>query len=83
MARLALITAGTSAIGRHLVLGLAGAGYDVALTHLGAADEAVALVAQVEALGARALAVDSDAGDEAQVLDPLGVGGGDAGWIVA
>ena len=69
MAKLALITAGTSAIGRHLVLGLAGAGYDVALTHLGAADEAAALVAAVKALGARAMALESDASDEQQVLD--------------
>lgn len=69
MAKLAMITAGTSAIGRHLVLGLAGAGYDVALTHLGAADEAAALVAAVKALGARAMALESDASDEQQVLD--------------
>jgi 3-oxoacyl-[acyl-carrier protein] reductase len=68
MTRLALITAGPSAIGRHLVLGLAGAGYDVAFTHLGAAAEAASLVAEVEALGRRALAQESDAADEAQVL---------------
>ena len=68
MPKLALVTAGNSAIGRHLVLGLAGAGYDVAFSHLGAAADAAALVAQVQALGGRALAVESDAGDEAQVL---------------
>lgn len=64
---LALITAGPSAIGRALVLGLAQAGHDVAFTHLGAAEAAADLAARVEALGRRALAVESDAGDEAQV----------------
>ena len=66
--KLALVTAGNSAIGRHLVLGLAGAGYDVAFTHLNAAADAAKVVAEVAALGGRALAWDSDAGDEAQVL---------------
>lgn len=69
MTRLALVTAGNSAIGRHLVLGLAGSGYDVAFTHLNAAADAAGLVAQVASLGTRALALDSDAGQEAQVLD--------------
>lgn len=68
MAKLALVTAGNSAIGRHLVLGLAGAGYDVAFTHLGASAASAALVAEVAVLGGRALAVESDAGEEAQVL---------------
>jgi NAD(P)-dependent dehydrogenase (short-subunit alcohol dehydrogenase family) len=64
---LAVVTAGTSAIGRHLVTALAGAGHDVALTHLGSDAEAARLVAEVEALGRRALAVEADAGDEAEV----------------
>ena len=34
MTKLALVTAGTSAIGRHLVAALADAGYRVAFTHL-------------------------------------------------
>jgi 3-oxoacyl-[acyl-carrier protein] reductase len=67
MTKLALITAGTSAIGRHLVTGLAGAGHDVAFTHLGMAEAATALVAEVAALGRRALARESDAADGAQV----------------
>lgn len=64
---LAVVTAGTSAIGRHLVVALAGAGHDVALTHLGSADLAARVVAEVEALGRRCLAVEADAGDEAAV----------------
>lgn len=69
MTQLALVTAGNSAIGRHLVLGLAATGHDVAFTHLGAAADAAALVAEVEARGGRALGIESNAGDEAQVLD--------------
>ena len=67
MAKLALVTAGTSAIGRHLVTALAVAGHDVAFTHLGTALEAARLVAEVAGLGRRARAIESDAGDEAQV----------------
>lgn len=68
MAGLALVTAGVSAIGRHLVMGLAGAGHDVGFTHVGAADAAADLVAMVQGAGRRARAWDSDAGDEAAVL---------------
>lgn len=64
---LALVTAGPSAIGRSLVTALAGAGHDVAFTHLGQAEAAAALVAEVEEAGRRALALESDAGDEASV----------------
>ena len=68
-APLAIVTAGTSALGRDFVLGLAGAGYDVAFTHLGAAAAAQTLATQVQALGRRALFAECDAGDEAQVED--------------
>lgn len=64
---LAVVTAGASAIGRPLVLALAGAGHDVALTHLGSAEAAARVVAEVEALGRRCLAVEVDAGDEVAV----------------
>ena len=64
---LAVVTAGTSAIGRHLVVALAQAGHDVALTHLGSADLAAQVVAQVEAAGRRCLAAEVDAGDEVAV----------------
>jgi 3-oxoacyl-[acyl-carrier protein] reductase len=63
----AIVTAGTSAIGRHLVGALAAAGYDLAFTHLGSAVAAEALVAEVVAIGRRARANEVDAGDEAQV----------------
>lgn len=64
---LALVTAGPSAIGRSLVTALAGAGHDVAFTHMGQAAAAAALVAEVKALGRQALALESDAGDETAV----------------
>ena len=69
MPKLALITAGTSAIGQHLTLALSAAGHDVAFSHLGTPDAADALVATIQATGRRALALDSDTGDEAQVAD--------------
>lgn len=65
---LALVTAGPSAIGRSLVTALADAGHDVAFTHLGQPEAAAALVAAVQALGRNALALESDAGDEASVF---------------
>ncbi len=61
---LALVTAGTSAIGRPLVLALVGAGYRVAFTHLGSLAEADALSAEA---GGMACGWECDAGDEAQV----------------
>ncbi|MFZ1470563.1 MAG: SDR family NAD(P)-dependent oxidoreductase [Paracoccaceae bacterium] len=64
----AIVTAGDSAIGRHLVLALAGAGHAVGFTHLGQPDAAQALEAEVAALGQRARGWDSDAGDEAAVV---------------
>lgn len=63
----AIVTAGTSAIGQSLVLALAGAGNDVAFTHLGSAEQAGALCDRVAAMGRRARAWEADAGDEAQV----------------
>ena len=67
MAPLALVTAGPSAIGSSLVTALAGAGYDVGFTHIGAAEAAARLVQDVTALGRRARAWESDASDADQV----------------
>lgn len=69
MGDLALVTAGCSAIGRDLTLALAGAGYAVAFSHLGQGAAAADLVGQIADAGGRALAVESHAGDEAQVLE--------------
>lgn len=67
MQKLALITAGPSAIGASLVAALAGAGHDVAFTHLGQTAAAADLVARAAQLGARAKAWESDAADPALV----------------
>lgn len=60
----AIVTAGTSAIGRDLVRALARAGYNVGFTHLGDEARASALVEELEAMGRRARAWATDAGDE-------------------
>ncbi|WP_028227657.1 SDR family oxidoreductase [Paraburkholderia ferrariae] len=66
-ARVVLVTGGARRIGRALALGFAARGWDVAV-HFGdsraAADE---VVAQIEALGRRAVALPADLADEAQV----------------
>lgn len=67
MSKLALVTAGPSAIGGSFVTALAGAGYDVGFTHLGQTQAAAALIETVKAMGRRAHAWESDASDEAQV----------------
>lgn len=58
--RLALITGGSRGLGRAAALHLARAGWDVAFTYLSRADEAQGLVAEVQALGRRALALQLD-----------------------
>ncbi len=67
MSPLALVTAGPSAIGRSLVRALADAGYDLGFTHLGQHEAAAQLVDEVEGLGRRARAWESNAGQTDEV----------------
>jgi 3-oxoacyl-[acyl-carrier protein] reductase len=59
----ALVTGGSRGIGRAIALRLAGLGADVALSYKGNADAAASTVADVEALGRRAVAIQGDVSD--------------------
>ena len=63
----ALVTGAGRRIGQALALEAARAGYDVAVHHRGAPDEAAETVAAIQALGRRAIAVSAELSDEAQV----------------
>lgn len=65
--RRALITGGAKRIGKALALALAEAGADVAITYRGSAAEAQATVAELEALGVKAIALPCDVADESSV----------------
>lgn len=67
MGRHAIITGGSSGIGRHLVMAFVAAGYDVAFTHFREEAGAAVTIAEAEASGGRVRAFDSDVGDEAAV----------------
>jgi NAD(P)-dependent dehydrogenase (short-subunit alcohol dehydrogenase family) len=58
--RVALVTGASRGIGRGIALALAGAGHDVVVNYVSNADAAKQVVAELEGLGARALAVRAD-----------------------
>jgi 3-oxoacyl-[acyl-carrier protein] reductase len=60
----ALVTGGSRGIGKAIVLRLARQGADIAFSYRGNADAAAATVAEVQALGRRALAVQADAKEQ-------------------
>ncbi|MBB3228279.1 NAD(P)-dependent dehydrogenase (short-subunit alcohol dehydrogenase family) [Luteibacter sp. Sphag1AF] len=62
---IALITGGSRGLGRHAALKLAEHGTDVILTYRSAQSEAASVVAAIEALGRRAVALPLDVGDAA------------------
>jgi 3-oxoacyl-[acyl-carrier protein] reductase len=75
----ALVTGGSRGIGRAVVLRLAGQGADVAFSYRGNEEAATSCVAEIEAMGRKALAVQADVADPAaaealvgQALEALG-----------
>ena len=81
--RTALVTAGARRLGRSMALALAGAGFDLAIHYGTSAAEADATLAEIRALGRRAVALPADLATEAEVarlmpaagaaLGPVGV----------
>ncbi|MGV8936813.1 MAG: SDR family NAD(P)-dependent oxidoreductase [Allorhizobium sp.] len=67
MAKLAVITGGSTGIGRHLVTAFVDAGFSVAFSYRSSLEEAEALVAEVEARGGRVIGLDCDVGRGAAV----------------
>ncbi|REE20990.1 hypothetical protein B0G71_4129 [Paraburkholderia sp. BL27I4N3] len=65
--RVVLITGAARRIGRALALGFAARGWDVAVHYGASREEAGELVAEITALGRRAVALQAELGDEAQV----------------
>ena len=65
--KLAILTGGSTGIGRHLAGALAAAGYAVAFTYRSSRAAADSLLAELEAAGAKAFAMESDAGVKADV----------------
>lgn len=65
--KVALVTGGSRGIGAAIARQLAGAGADIALTYVRSMDKATAVVAEIEALGRRGLAIKADNLDAAAV----------------
>lgn len=63
----ALVTGATSGIGRGIALALARAGATVVVNHRGPRDEGTAVVAEIEQLGGRAIAMNADVSKEDEV----------------
>ncbi|WP_321818441.1 MULTISPECIES: SDR family oxidoreductase [unclassified Paraburkholderia] len=66
-ARVVLVTGGARRIGRALSVGFAARGWDVAVHYGESADEAEEVVAEIRAMGRRAIALHADLANEAQV----------------
>lgn len=69
--KIALVTAARAASAGAIALELARSGCDVAVVYAGREDAARETVAQIEALGARAMAVRCDVANEAQAAQAV------------
>lgn len=63
MTKIALVTGGSRGLGRNTALNIARTGSDVIITYQSRADAAQELVAEIEALGRKAVALQLDAGN--------------------
>ncbi len=70
--RVALVTGGSRGIGRAIALALAESGAAVAVNYRVRTAEALAVVADIQAMGQRALAVGADVSDSDAVTDMVG-----------
>ena len=66
-ARIALVTGGSRGLGRNMALSLARAGNDVMVTYHSKQQEALAVVAEIEALGQKSAALQLDVGNIASL----------------
>jgi enoyl-[acyl-carrier protein] reductase III len=67
--RVALITGGARGIGKATALKLAQAGCDIAIVYYNSSDEAQTLVAELQGLGSRAIAIQANVADHQSVKD--------------
>lgn len=68
---IALVTGAARRLGRAMAIGMARCGHDVAVHYAGSAAEAAQVVAEIEAMGQRAVALQADLLDEAQMQNLL------------
>lgn len=61
--KIAIVTGGTRGIGAAIAVRLASEGATVAVTYAGNTEKAAALVAEIEAAGGKAIAIQADSGD--------------------
>lgn len=61
--KIALITGGSRGLGKNMALSIAKKGFDVILTYNSQKDEALTVVAQIEQLGQKAVALQLNTGD--------------------